>query len=643
MTRQPHSLNLRAVLTGLSIAGLLLSGASKADEVPVTIFTAKKIITMEAGNPEAQAVAVAGKRIISAGTLGSVKTALGDMPYRIDGTFNDKVIMPGFIEQHMHPLLGAMTLITEVIANEDWVLPGKTYKAANTPQQYRERLIAADKALGESKEWLYSWGYHRLWHGNLSRAALDKISSTRPIIVWQRSCHEFFLNTAAIEALKLDREKMAGHGLASTQFNWDEGHWWENGASELLLPPLMPHMMTPQRMVKGLQQLIAYYHQKGVTALNEPGVLLIPGLWELYQKVLGAPDVPFYSTFFPDARGQMNAGVEGAAALADTEKKVAMGTDGKVAMLPGQIKLLADGAIVSQFMQMKDGYTDGHHGEWMMPPDALEKYGKLYWDAGYQLHIHVTGDLGLEVVLDMLERRMREKPRADHRTVIVHFPNSTEAQGERIARLGAIVSSNPYYPIGFAEKYSQFGLGPARANVMSRQGSVIKHGIPLSFHSDLPVSPTDPLFQAWMAVTRLTNEGRVVAPEQRVGVHDALRAITIEAAYSWRKETELGSIAAGKIANFTVLEQDPYKVKPLMLKDIPLWGTVFEGRLFPITSRPPKVATKQTPTVMAFAEPILLPGTTRSHSDSCDVNRMLLVALFNSELSLHEIESPATR
>lgn len=623
----PLIARILAAIFGTTISALP-SLAAEAENV-ATVFIARKIVTMERNNPEAHAVAVNGKRVVSVGSLSSVKAALGDKPYKVDETFKEKIVMPGFIEQHMHPLLGALTLITEVIANEDWELPGKTFKAANTPKEYQQRLSAANAALGDSKEWLYSWGYHQLWHGELTRAALDKISTTRPIIVWHRSCHEFFLNTAAIEALKLDHAAMDGHGLASQQYNWEHGHWWENGASELLFPALMKPMASPQRMVAGLKQLVAYYHQKGVTALNEPGVLLVPGLWDLYQKVLGGPDVPFYSTFFPDARSQVNAGLSLAESLAEAEKKVAMGNwndGGKVSMFPKQIKLLADGAIVSQMMQMKDGYLDGHHGEWMMTPEMLEERGKLYWDAGYQLHIHVTGDLGMDKVLDMLERRMRENPRSNHRTVIVHFPNSTEEQVERIARLGAIVSANPYYPIGFANKYAKFGLGPQRANLMVRNASVIKHGIPLSFHSDLPIAPTDPLFLAWSAVNRQTNEGNVVGAEQRIGVHDALRAITIEAAYSWQRENDLGSIAPGKIANFTVLEQDPYKVKPTNLKDVAIWGTVFEGRLFPIQSKR-KLAVNQNN--RRNFDPVLL-AHDHANGDSCSIARHIVAALEKS-------------
>ena len=95
------------------------------------------------------------------------------------------------------------------------------------------------------------------------------------------------------------------------------------------------------------------------------------------------------------------------------------------------------------------------------------------------------------------------------------------------------------------------------------------------------MGPSAPLYLAWCGINRITNEGNVAGPEQRISVDDGLRAITIEAAYSWRREDMLGSIAPGKIANFTILEEDPYEVAPETLKDIPIWGTMFEGRLFP--------------------------------------------------------------
>lgn len=164
--------------------------------------------------------------------------------------------------------------------------------------------------------------------------------------------------------------------------------------------------------------------------------------------------------------------------------------------------------------------------------------------------------------------------------MIVHFANSTEAQVERIAQLGCIVSANSYYPVGFADQYTAHGLGSERADAMVRAASVLSRGIPLSLHSDLPMGPAAPLTLAWCAVNRQTPSGRVAGPDQRISVDDALRAVTIEAAYSWRLERELGSITPGKLANFTVLAQDPYAVDPLRLDDIEVLGTVYEGRTF---------------------------------------------------------------
>jgi predicted amidohydrolase YtcJ len=117
---------------------------------------------------------------------------------------------------------------------------------------------------------------------------------------------------------------------------------------------------------------------------------------------------------------------------------------------------------------------------------------------------------------------------------------------------------------------------------MVRSASALKHNIPLSFHSDLPMGPASPLNFLWCAVNRVTPSGRVAGPDQRIGVEAALRAVTIEAAYSWRQEDRIGSIAPGRVANFTVLGEDPYAVEPMKLWDIPVWGRVFEGVVFPV-------------------------------------------------------------
>ena len=556
-------------------------------QVPAIVYPAQRIITMDSVLPRANAIAVSGGRITAVGQLEELRHS-----GTVDDTFADAVVLPGLIDQHLHPVLGAATLMTEVIAIEDWVLPGYTFRAANGAADYRRRLADADRRLTDPGEWLFSWGYHRLWHGDLDRSVLDTISPTRPIVVWQRSCHEWYLNSAAIATLGLSADQMTGHGPASAMVDFEAGHWWEAGMN-LLLPALTPVVMTADRLAAGLQQLVAYLRSGGVTAINEPGIMWAVEPWDLYQQILGSSDTPFTSTFLVDARSQADAGMDPADAVADAEAQVARAATGKVRLLPKHVKLFADGAIISQLMQMREPYLDDsghpdlcHHGEWMMQPETFRAFFRSYWEAGWQPHVHVNGDAGLDLVLDTVEECLATHPRDDHRTVIVHFANSTEEQVDRIARLGCIVSANPYYPVGFADQYAAHGLGADRADTMVRAASVLRRGIPLSLHSDLPMGPAAPLALASFAVNRCTPAGRVVAPEQRISVHEALRAVTIGAAHSWRLEDEIGSITPGKAATFTVLAEDPYLVDPERLADIPILGTVYEGRWFPVDLTP---------------------------------------------------------
>ncbi|MEY2967334.1 MAG: hypothetical protein RLY50_1384 [Actinomycetota bacterium] len=551
------------------------------------VWVARTFITMDDDVPRAGAVAVRDGRIVAVGSLDEVTNAVGD--HVVDTTLADRVVIAGLIDQHLHPMLAATTLTTEIIAPEPWVLPRRVIPAAESPGDYDARMCEADARLAEG-EWLFSWGYHSLWHGNMSRGRLDALVPDRPVAVWQRSCHEWYLNTAALSRTGITKHDTDGFGSASAQIDFEKGHFWENGWMMVLSRWLMPHFMTADRYREGLAQMVEYLHMTGVTAINEPGIYWRNEPWEMYQDILGADDVAFESTFMVEGRTQPARGLSGEEMIADARAQVERGGGDKVRVVDRQVKLFCDGAIISQLMQMNEPYLDddgqpdaGHHGEWMMEPEVLASTFDVYWDADWQIHVHVNGDRGLEVLLGIIANAQVRHPRSDHRTVVVHFANSTEEQVDRIAALGAIVSANPYYPVGFADKFSRWGLGAARADVMVRSASVLRRGIPLSFHSDLPMCPSDPLAMAGWGSTRITRSGRVAGPEQRISPHDALRAVTIEAAYSWRREDELGSITPGKRANMTVLAADPLEIDPSKWGSIPVLGAVFEGRWRPVS------------------------------------------------------------
>lgn len=547
---------------------------------PVTIYPAREIITLDRAKPQVEAVAVAGDRILGIGTVAELRAAAGDRPVVVDRVLADQVIVPGFIAQHDHPMLAALTMTSTIIAIEDWVLPQGTSRAASNRDEYLQRLTEAESALADPNEVLLTWGYHHYFHGKLLKADLDRISATRPIIVWHRSAHEFFLNTAAERKYGVTREWFDKQNASvKRQADFENAHYWEQ-AGFALMPLIAPAIASPGRVRSGLEFVEEYFHANGVTLGCEPGGIASRKMQEVQNAVMSDSASPFRFYFIVD--GKSITGVHpDDRVVAESEKLYGWG-EGMTAYLPRQVKLFADGAIFSQLMQVQGGYQDGHQGEWMMDLDFFARTMRLYWDAGFQLHIHVNGDAGLEMVLDQLEQNMRRNPRPDHRTVIVHFAVSTPDQVDRIKRLGAIVSGNTYYPVALADNYRTNGLDPERADAMVRMGDVERAGISFSFHSDMPMAPGQPLLLMSAAVNRITNAGNLRGPEQRVSREGALRAVTLDAAYSLQLEKEVGSITPGKLANFTVLGDNPVTCDPRKIQDIPVWGTVHEGRVLPV-------------------------------------------------------------
>lgn len=558
-------------------------GKSSWSELPsITIYRAKEIITLDPQRPTAEAVAVVKDRILGVGTLAELKKAVGGQAFTVDETFLDKVIVPGFIAQHDHPVLTALTMSSEILSIEDWVLPSGTVPAVKDKEDFMVRLAEAEQQMGESDEPLLSWGYHPSFYGKLTRSDLDKISQTRPIIIWARSCHEVILNTAAITSGGVTPEFLDGWTPSQKeQSNYEEGRFWEQGLFAVLNTRVATLMATPERLRNGLELTRDYMHGKGITFGNEPGGILVKPIQDGVNAVFSQSTMPFRWSFMVDGKSMADKYKNDDDVIVES-RKLKSWYMGNTSQAENAVKLFADGAIYSQLMQLRGPYLDGHKGEWMTDLDVFQRAFRIYWDAGYQIHIHVNGDAGLDRVLDTLEANLRRRPRFDHRTTIVHFAVSAKDQVDRIKRLGCIVSGNPYYVTALADNYSKVGLGAERADQMVRMGDVERAGIPFSYHSDMPMAPSDPLFLMWCGVNRVTVSGRVAGENQRVSREGALRAVTLDAAYSLRMENEIGSIVPGKRANFTILDDNPLTCEPIEIKDIPVWGTVHEGTPIPV-------------------------------------------------------------
>ena len=562
-----------------AIAQESASRPAAAGDGPITVFVAKRIITMDPTRPSATTVAVRDGRILAVGSLDDMVPWLTVGKYTVDSRFKDKVLMPGLIDPHLHPLLGALQFGATWITPAPWDVMGEKTPATVGHEAYVKALKAAFAAAPKTDPMFITWGYSRSFHGDMSRALLDTVSNTYPIFVWHRSTHEAYFNTPMLGYLEtrgVTEAKVRGN----PQIDWDKGHFREDGFFKTAVPALADFLLAPSRVDRGFAKVRDYLTFNGVTTVADMSTGVIS--WELelgaLRRTFDRDDSPVRVRLTPDVAA-LGAVLKSAdAAFAFIGKAGEKNT--RHLFTNGAVKLFADGAFFSQAMQISPpGYIDGHPGEWITQPAMLEELARRYWNAGYQIHVHTNGDAGAQTVLDILERLEDQKPRADHRFTLEHYGYATDGLNRRVAQLGAQVSANPFYLYDLGDNYAEVGLGPDRAARMTPLGGLVRRGVAVALHSDFAMAPAAPLLLAWTAITRQTLSGKVFGPEERLTLDQAMKAITIDAAYILHLEDRLGSIETGKLADFTVLEQDPYKVGAAGLRNIKVWGTVYEGRV----------------------------------------------------------------
>ena len=545
----------------------------------ITVFPAKSIITMNASMPSAEAVAVRDGKIIETGTLESLQPWLSKHDHEIDEQFKNSFIVPGLIDPHLHPSMAAVLLPTYFITAMEWKMPWGTTPATRSPTEYDERL---KEALSKPThgELFITWGHHNLWHGPISRSRLNSIDSKTPIVVWNRSFHEVCMNDAALELLEIKQEDVEN----ATQIDFEKGRFYEIGLG-YAIQKLNPYILAPEVFKEGLLKLKEVVHFGGQTTIADMAVGLFDFEAELNTQaaLYENEDTPFRVELIAHATVmQKGNSVEQAEEL--------------IAKLPERnshrlnfgkrVKLFTDGAFFSQVAQlMEPGYIDGHHGEWLSTPEQFEDNARVFWNKGYAIHVHCTGDLGLELAVDTLEKMQDERPRFNHGFTIEQFGLSTPEQIFRLSKLGANISANAYYVHELSDIYSNDSVGFERASSMARVGTSFREGITTTLHSDFTMAPAQPLMSMWVAVNRVNEKGNVMCEEERITPQQGLEAITINAARVLGLDHEIGSIRAGKKADFTVLQENPLEIDPLKIKDIEIKATVFEGKVFNIKTQ----------------------------------------------------------
>ena len=536
----------------------------------ITIYRARRILTMNPSRPEATHVAVRDGRILGAGPLDEL-TGWG--AHALDERFAKQVLMPGLVEGHSYLMAGSLWRHTycgwfDVRDHEARLWPGaKSLDAV---------VAALAQAAGDGDAPVLGWGFDPIYFGGrrCTRADLDRVSATRPVGVLHASGHILNVNSVALERAGFLR---TGIDHPAFPLGADGLPTGELKGPEAMLPAF-EHVGLDRGFLSGDEFGIRAFGKlcarAGVTTATDLAATLNEPQLASLLAVTGEADYPV--RVVPLLR------LFGMTPAAAVEQAVALRASQTDRLRLGRIKVVADGSIQGFSARLRwPGYYNGApNGLWYTPPETVQQCYALALRAGVQVHTHTNGDEATDMALDCMARALADAPRADHRFVLQHVQLASAAQFRRIKALGLGVNLFANHHYYWGDQHRTLTVGPERAERMNACATALREGVPLAIHSDAPITPLAPLFTAWCAVNRLTASGHVLGANERIGVADALRAITLGAAWSLGLDDEIGSIECGKRADFCVLDDDPTAVPPQALKDVPVWGTVQGGRVF---------------------------------------------------------------
>jgi len=337
---------------------------------------------------------------------------------------------------------------------------------------------------------------------------------------------------------------------------------------------LMPKP-TLERRLELFKQGEEVFLRRGVTSCYDAGVSF-PGV--------GGDDIAVYQTAFArsDLRLRFTMMIE-----AQFLMKQAGGFltgFGNERLKIGPAKIIGDGSIQLYTAWLTQPYfvpfkgDKSYRGYPVTPPEQLNRLVMEAHRAGCQISVHGNGDATIDAILEAFRQAQKAHPRPDARHRIEHCQTVREDQLDSIAELGISPSFFVSHTFYWGDRHKNIFLGPERAARISPLKSALKRGIRFSVHSDCPVTPVSPLFCASAAVNRVTSSGEVLGPEFRLTPEEALRAVTLDAAWQNFDDRVKGSIEPGKLADFTLLAENPLTAAPESIRDIQVTGVIIGGR-----------------------------------------------------------------
>ena len=564
--QQAPPLRRRTLLTGAVAAAGAWPAMARAQGAAATVFTGGTVLTVDRRFSQAEAIAIRGNRIVAVGSDAAVRAAAGAQAQVVD--LRGRVMLPGFVEPHAHVVAGALvdSLMDHVgmtrFATTALVLEHLKTKARTTPPG----------------QWIMGRNFDpslQAGPASIGFAELDAVSKEHPVFVLNASGHLAYANRRAFAAAGIpdDVANPQGAEFVRDASGRLSGVMKNNLAfGKLLFANPAVKNADP---VKALIGLLGKWGRVGLTTASELALGSLsqsPADWQVMMAAAQSGQLkarirayPFY-TLGADAWDQ--AGVKP--------------DDGNALARIVGYKLVADGSNQGFTGLQREPYLNSDdRGLAYMSIEDLKAQAVDRARKGWQLAIHGNGDAAIDNVLTALQAvsdagvdMSRLRARIEHCSML-HDEQIAKMKSLKVSA-SFLVGHVHFWGVALRDKV----FGSQRVQRLVRARSVEQAGIGYSLHSDFMVTDPNPLHMIQMAVTRRTWQEPqfVLTPGERVSVESAIRAVTAEAAWQLRSEHEIGSLEAGKLADFVILDQDPRRVDPERIKDIAVIETWMDGQ-----------------------------------------------------------------
>jgi len=567
----PHPGNAARVdLAGVAPAARIATAPRRESSSAAELLVTGSLITMNDAMPRAEAMAIAAGRILAVGSRADLETFVGPATRVLDhGT---GAILPGFVEPHLHLVSSALVfdgVDCSPYANKTLDAVLAVLKAAVAAAPPGQAVVGQlfDPSLLPGQP-------------DLTAALLDQISATVPIVVMNASQHFFYVNSAAYAAA----------GITAATPNPPGGDYGaRNGvltgivaenAAMLSFVKVLP-ALTPAVIAKAITGIATMASKAGVTYIHEAATGAIAGAQEvdLLHQTFAQPGFP--------VRGSMS--LWGLKIDDFTHAGIVPGS-GDDRLRSQTVKWVSDGSNQGYTGYMRENYLgrDTRGVANFSPADLAANFAKTV-DAGWPIMCHANGDAAIDMVLDAFSA-VAGRPGWDaaKRHRIEHCSLLHDEHIATMARLGITPSFLMNHVRLWGRVMRDDILGAPRADLLDRYASVVKAGLRASFHCDFSVSPIGPLNYIATAAARtmadgaartMADGGEVLNAAEKVSVAQALRGSTIDAAWMCHADGLVGSLEAGKAADFVLLGDDPlnHESEPDAVRDIAVQATYLDG------------------------------------------------------------------